>query len=31
MYEPLIPMFSPVLGVHISGAEFQYPDHSWKH
>jgi len=20
----------PVLGAHISGAEFQYPDNSWK-
>ena len=30
MYEPLIPMFFPVLGAHISGAEFQYPDRSWK-
>jgi hypothetical protein len=23
-------MFFPVLGAHISGAEFQYPDNSWK-
>ena len=30
MYEPLVPMFFPVLGAHISGAEFQYPDYSWK-
>ena len=30
MYEPLVPMFFPVLGAHISGAEFQYPDLSWK-
>ena len=30
MHEPLVPMFFPVLGAHISGAEFQYPDHSWK-
>ena len=22
MYEPLVPMFFPVLGAHISGAEF---------
>ena len=28
--EPLVPMFFPVLGAHISGAEFQYPDTSWK-
>ena len=26
MYEPLVPMFFPPLGAHISGAEFQYPD-----
>ena len=30
MQEPLVPMFFPVLGAHISGAEFQYPDLSWK-
>ena len=30
MHEPLVPMLFPVLGAHISGAEFQYPDHSWK-
>ncbi len=30
MYEPLVPMLFPSLGAHISGAEFQYPDHSWK-
>ena len=30
MYEPLVPMFFPSLGAHISGAEFQYPDRSWK-
>ena len=28
--EPLVPMLFPVLGAHISGAEFQYPDNSWK-
>ena len=28
--EPLVPMFFPVLGAHISGAEFQYPDRFWK-
>ena len=27
---PLVPMFFPVLGAHISGTEFQYPDLSWK-
>jgi len=30
MYEPLVPMFFPILGAHISGAEFQYPDYTWK-
>ncbi len=30
MHEPLVPMLFPVLGAHISGAEFQYPDLSWK-
>ena len=28
--EPLVPMFFPSLGAHVSGAEFQYPDNSWK-
>ena len=23
-------MLFPVLGAHISGTEFQYPDYSWK-
>ena len=30
MYEPLIPMLFPILGAHVSGAEFQYPDLTWK-
>lgn len=30
MYEPLIPMFFPTLGAHVSGSEFQYPDLTWK-
>ena len=30
MYEPLVPMFFPIFGAHIFGAEFQYPDLSWK-
>ena len=30
MYEPLVPMFFPSLGAHVSGAEFQYPDNTWK-
>ena len=30
MHEPLVPMFFPILGAHMSGVEFQYPDFSWK-
>ena len=30
MHEPLVPMFFPIFGAHICGAEFQYPDFSWK-
>ena len=30
MHDPLVPMFFPVLGAHISGSEFQYPDNNWK-
>ena len=30
MHEPLVPMFFPSLGAHMSVAEFQYPDLSWK-
>ena len=30
MHEPLVPMLFPSLGAHISAAEFQYPDRSWK-
>ena len=30
MYEPLVPMFFPIFGAHMSGEEFQYPDLSWK-
>ena len=30
MHTPLVPMLFPVLGAHVSGAEFQYPDLSWK-
>ena len=26
MHEPLVSMFFPILGAHISGEEFQYPD-----
>ena len=30
MQEPMVPMFFPILGAHISRTEFQYPDNSWK-
>ena len=30
MHAPLVPMLFPILGAHISGAEFQYPDLTWK-
>ena len=30
MHDPLVPMLFPILGAHISGAEFQYPDLTWK-
>ncbi len=30
MHEPLVPMLFPVLGAHISGTKFQYPDLTWK-
>ncbi len=30
MHEPFVPMLFPVLAAHISGAEFLYPDNSWK-
>ena len=30
MHEPLVPMLLPILGAHVSGAEFMYPDQSWK-
>ena len=30
MREPLVPMFFPLLGAHISSSEFQYPDLTWK-
>ena len=28
--EPLVPILFPILGAHISGTEFQYPDLTWK-
>ena len=30
MHEPLVPMLFPILGAHVSGTEFQYPDLTWK-
>ena len=30
MHEPLVPMLFPILGAHVKGVEFQYPDHTWK-
>ena len=29
MHEPLVPMLFPILGAHISGVQFHYPDLSW--
>ena len=30
MHEPLVPMFFPVLGAHVSASKFRYPDNTWK-
>ena len=30
MHDPLVPMLFPILGAHVSGSEFQYPDLTWK-
>ena len=30
MHQSIVPMLFPILGAHISGAEFMYPDLSWK-
>ena len=30
MHEPIVPMLFPILGAHVSGSEFQYPDLTWK-
>ena len=30
MQEPIVPMLFPILGAHVSGAKFMYPDLSWK-
>jgi len=29
MHEPLVPMLFPILGAHVSGAEFQHPSNVW--
>lgn len=30
MHQPIVPMLFPILGAHVSGAEFMYPDLSCK-
>ena len=30
MHQPIVPMIFPILGAHVSGAEFMYPDQNWK-
>ncbi len=30
MHQLIVPMLFPILGAHVSGAEFTYPDLSWK-
>ena len=30
MHQPIVPMLFPILGAHVSGAEFTYPYLSWK-
>lgn len=30
MREPLVPMLFPILGAHVCGCEFMYPDQTWK-
>ena len=30
MQEPIVPMLFPILGAHVSGAQFMYPDLLWK-
>ena len=30
MHEPLVPMFFPVLGAHVSASKFRYHDNTWK-
>ena len=28
--QPLVPMLFPILGAHMTGTEFLYPDQTWK-
>ena len=30
MQEPIVPILFSILGAHVSGAKFMYPDLSWK-
>jgi hypothetical protein len=30
MHEPVVPLLFPPLAAHVCGAEFQYPDNTWK-
>ena len=30
MYEPLVPMFFPILGAHISGTKIHYSELIWR-
>ena len=30
MHQPLVPMLFSILGAHVSGAGFMYPDQNWK-
>ena len=30
IHEPIVPMIFPVLGAHVSGPKFMYPDLIWK-
>ena len=29
MHESIVPMIFPILGAHVSGAEFKYPNGHW--
>lgn len=30
IHQPIVPMLFPILGAHVSGAEFMYRDLRWK-